>query len=199
MLKRDLNLDSYYYLPQDLNLISRAMVFVDGENLVACYSELLGEQLPKNHVVYEPNVFVWMKKPKIRKHRKCDIVRIYYYASAFGDESDHFEILGRLRSVGIEAPRVFKRSKERKTKGIGISLVTEMLTHAHQKNYNMAIIVAGDENYIPLVRAVKAEGHHVILWFFKDRVSKRLEYECDHAFDISTFLLKEPGDPIWRY
>lgn len=190
-------MDSDYYLPQDLKLISKAMVFVDGENLVTRYVELLGKEASKAHVVYEPEIFVWMRGSKIRKNVKCDIVRVYYYTSAVGDESSRFEILEKMKAAGIETPRVFKRSKGRRAKGVSISLATEMLTHAHQKNYDMAILVAGDESYVPLVQAVKAEGHRVILWFFEDGVSKRLEHEVDHAFDISNFLLREPREIPW--
>ena len=46
-----------------------------------------------------------------------------------------------------------------------------MLTHAFRKNYDMAILVAGDEDYIPLVKAVMSEGRKVVLWFVEDGLS----------------------------
>jgi uncharacterized LabA/DUF88 family protein len=42
-----------------------------------------------------------------------------------------------------------------------------MLTHAHKGNYDIAILIAGDDDYGPLVKAVKDTGCRVVLWFFK--------------------------------
>ena len=69
-----------------------------------------------------------------------------------------------------------------------------MLSHAHKGNYDIAILVAGDDDYVPLVRAVKAEGCRVVLWFFEkegEGLSRNLKMESDWFFDISWFLLKD--------
>jgi uncharacterized LabA/DUF88 family protein len=34
-------------------------------------------------------------------------------------------------------------------------LATDMLVHATRKHYDAAVVVAGDEDYIPLIRAVQ--------------------------------------------
>src|SRR5215467_12367049 len=73
-----------------------------------------------------------------------------------------------LKSRGIESPHVFKRTKSRGSKRVDISLSTAMLLNACRKNYDVVILIAGDEDYLPLVEAVKAEGRIVLLWFFED-------------------------------
>lgn len=76
-----------------------------------------------------------------------------------------------------------------------------MLSHAHRKNYDVAILVAGDDDYVPLVRAIKAEGCRVVLWFFQDSagLSQNLVNECDYFFDISWFLLQPKEFLVSRY
>ncbi len=69
-----------------------------------------------------------------------------------------------------------------------------------KNNYDIAILVAGDDDYVPLVRAIKEEGRRIILWFFEGSkgLSKALRREADYFFDISWFLLK-PQDKIRKF
>ncbi|RJQ65861.1 MAG: NYN domain-containing protein [Desulfobacteraceae bacterium] len=75
-----------------------------------------------------------------------------------------------------------------------------MLTHAHKGNYDIAILVAGDDDYVPLVKAVKDEGCRVVLWFFEKSqgLSRNLRLEADYFFDISWFLVK-PQDELRKF
>jgi len=50
---------------------------------------------------------------------------------------------------------MFYRSRNRRSKRVDSTLATDMRTHAHRKNYDIAVLVAGDEDYVPLVEAVK--------------------------------------------
>jgi len=72
-----------------------------------------------------------------------------------------------------------------------------MFTHAHRRNYDIAVLVAGDEDYLPLVEAVKGEGRQVVLWFVQDGLSAALQRSADHFWDLGKLLfssrLKEPA------
>ena len=89
------------------------------------------------------------------------------------------------------APFVFKKEKGRKSKQVDISLATDMLTHAFRKNYDMAILVAGDEDYIPLVKAVMSEGRKVVLWFVDNGLYPKLVNAVDHYFDLGRVLFQD--------
>jgi uncharacterized LabA/DUF88 family protein len=69
-----------------------------------------------------------------------------------------------------------------------------MLTHAHRGNYDLAVLVAGDEDYVPLVQAVMAEGKRVAVWFLQDGLSDALRLEADHFYDLANVLLE--GNPM---
>lgn len=178
-------------LPANLIFESRAMMFVDGENLAIRYKKLLGNDEPKPHVTYEPDIFVWSGFLNMLHQVDCEVIRRHYYTCTPKDEKYRREIEDKLKKVGIQAPRVFSKVRGTKSKRVDITLATEMLTHAHRKNYDIAILVAGDEDYVPLVRAVMGEGCRVFLWFFEDGLSDHLRKEADHFFNVGSFLFED--------
>lgn len=167
------------------------MIFIDGENLAIRYREMLGDNSHYNHVNYLENIFVWSHFLNFKTHAACEIVRKYYYTSTKGSADKITEIVEKLKSIGIEAPRVFKKHKTRGSKQVDISLSVDMLTHASRKNYDVAVLVAGDEDYVPLVDAVMAEGRRVCLWFLEKGLSPLLKNRVDHFYSLEHILLDE--------
>jgi uncharacterized LabA/DUF88 family protein len=166
------------------------MVFVDGENLSIRWKEQLGGQDLPSHVIHEKDVFVWSKYLNMRRHVHCNIIRKYYYTSATGDSNNRDRIFDMLQSLEIEAPSVFPRTKSKGSKRVDITLSVDMLTHAYFKNYDAAVLVAGDEDYVPLVQAVKNVGRRVFLWFVDSGLSPALKRSADYYFDIAKVLCK---------
>jgi len=193
-------MSSSHFLPDSLRGHTRAMVFVDGENLAIRYKAWLAGAQPEKHVCFLQDVYVWSRFANIPHHSHCEVIRKYYYTAVQGDEPKIEDVEAELKNIGIEAPRVFKKKKGRSTKRVDITIAADMLTHAHRGNYDIAILVAGDEDYVPLVRAVKDEGCRVVLWFFEGDpgLSKKLEMEADYFFDISYFLCK-PAEEVRIY
>ena len=182
-----MEMQNYNYFPENLQSGTKAMVFIDGENLAIQFTKLREGVEPRVDVVYEPNIFVWSKLAQA-KHTACEIVRRYYYTCIKGDEPKIDSIIDQLKQLGIEAPRVFKKKKDGRSKRVDITLATEMLSHAHRKNYDIAVLVAGDEDYVPLVEAVQAEGGRVVLWFFKEGLSPNLHRAVDYCFNIGRWF-----------
>lgn len=116
------------------------------------------------------------------------MIRKYYYTSVPDDgvRIDQTEL--KLKSVGIEAPRVFRKDKTKGSKRVDISLSTDMLTHAAHQHFDIAVLVAGDEDYVPLVRAVQGEGARVHVWFVSNGMSPALEKAADSFLDITHIL-----------
>lgn len=169
---------------------ARAMVFVDGENLAIRY----GKVRPKNaeevekqlNIWYRPNVAVWADHltPDNRQIAGTTLVRKYYFTSVQGDEPSRTDVTDWLKDRRFEAPRVFRRDKERGSKQVDITLSVEMLTHATRRHYEIAILVAGDADYVPLVRAVKNEGARVHVWFLSSGMSPELRREADYYINL---------------
>ena len=176
----------------------RAMIFVDGENLAIRYGATLKAraETPPDHVSYMPDVYVWTKSLNDRLAvQGGGIVRTYYYTSVQADYPSIDEIEDKLKAVGVEAPRVFKRGKAGRSKRVDISLATDMLTHAHRHHYDIALLFAGDEDYVPLVQAVQREGCRVHLCFIPDGLSPTLSRAADGYSDITEYLFRIASQP----
>ena len=74
------------------------------------------------------------------------------------------------------------------SKRVDITLATDMLLHAYRKHYDVAVLVAGDEDYVPLVRAVQGEGARVTVCFFRNGLSPALEMAADDFVDLEPFF-----------
>jgi uncharacterized LabA/DUF88 family protein len=173
------------------------MVFVDGENFAIRYKTMLNNMNPEKHIFYKDDVFVWSKGLNdICSH--AGVIRKYYYTSFKGAEEEKTKIEESLKSYGIETTRVFKKYNKRGSKQVDISLSTDMLMHAFRKNYETAVLVAGDEDYVPLVEAVKLEGRRVILWFLEDGLSPLLKRTADWYKDVGELLFAKEINPNWR-
>lgn len=176
-----------------------SMVFVDGENLAIRYGNLLEwkSATPTKHVFYESGVYVWCTG----LNNICfenGVIRRHYYTSVRGDDDKLSETLDKLKDAGIEAPNVFKKTKNKGSKRVDISLAVDMLAHAARKNYEIAVLVAGDEDYVPLVEAVKGEGRRVVLWFVSNGLSPALRRAADYSAYLDEVLLSPEINSHWR-
>ncbi len=173
----------------------KIMMFVDGENLAIRYKKMLDSMgLERHtHVSYEEDVFVWSRHANLNTQTVVyPVIRKYYYTSAVGDDDRLKELTDRLKGIGIEAPRIFKKERRTRTsKQVDISLSVDMLTNAYYNNYDIAVLVTGDSDFIPLVQAVMREGKIVVLWSLDSGLSWDLKREVDHFFDIGRFLFEE--------
>jgi uncharacterized LabA/DUF88 family protein len=179
-------MDSHPFPPQTKPCTG--MMFVDGENLTIRWQQELAGQEKPSYVSHEKDVYVWTQYLAARNQNYVNIIRKHYYTSAIGDSKRLDAIFDELKSHGIEAPYVFKRTKERPSKRVDITLSVDMLSHAYQRNYDVAILIAGDADYVPLVSAVKRAGLRVFLWFLEKGLNPALRREVDHYFNISQML-----------
>jgi len=173
------------------------MMFVDGENLAIRYKSVLGDRTVGGHVVHVPDVLVWSKYAS-RISDDQVWVRRYYFTSARGDADTREKYEEDLRELGIEAPHVFPRKPNGRSKRVDITLATEMLSHAHRGNFDIAVLVAGDEDYVPLVEAVKSEGRRVAVWFLAAGLSPSLRRCADHYWNLGELLFADSSTNLFQ-
>jgi len=158
--------------------MSRWMLFVDGENLT-----IRGQEIARNRSsdyeltqgdLYERDVFLWFARIPptsswvpgswaIYQHKG---IRAHYYTSVTGDDPKILAVRESLRNIGFQ-PEVFKKdSQQVKAKGVDVALTKDMLSHAFLHNYDAAVLIAGDGDYVPLIREVQRLGKLVFVAFF---------------------------------
>ena len=163
----------------------RVMIFIDGSNM---YHSLKGN----------------FKRTDIDIHKFCDkllekrrLVRIYYYNASVGrrEEPERFQHqqaffnsvkmipylelrLGRLVYANWPSSPPYE-------KGVDIMLTTDMLTHSFKNNYDIAILVSEDGDYVGALQAVKDNGKNVeVALFGKERTSVPLREVADRVVAI---------------
>jgi hypothetical protein len=188
---------------RDLNT-RRWMLFVDGENFTIRGQELAKQSklALKQGSYWEPNVFLWLPaipaRQSIVPNAPVGIqpvaTRAYYYTSSVGDEQKLKAIRESLWGLGFH-PEVFKKQKqETKSKGVDIALAKDFLCNAFLNNYDAAVLMAGDADYIPMVNEVKRLGKLVYVVFFHGKglgLSRDLQIASDVFFKIDDSFVDE--------
>jgi uncharacterized LabA/DUF88 family protein len=181
------------------------MMFVDGENFLirglAVAKAFNLEVLASDY--YQPDAFLW-----VPGNNPCHAftgdsrelllqpqsVRSHYYTSLAGDEPSMFRARRALRKLDFD-PHVFKRQKkEEKSKGVDITLTRDVLSHAFMNNYDAAVLVSGDGDFVPLVEEVKRLGKVVFCCFFDHAVgglNLELKITCDAFIDMTQYFVEE--------
>jgi len=169
----------------------RVMIFVDGSNLY--------HSLKK----YFRRTDVDMGKFCDKLLSKRQLIRIYYYNAKVGrkEEPDRYKNqqsffssvaaipycelrLGRLVYVNWPNNPPYE-------KGVDIQLATDMLTHCFRNNYDVAILVAGDNDYVGAIQAVKDAGKHVeVALFGKEQTSRQLREVSDRVITMDGRFLR---------
>jgi len=154
----------------------RLMIFIDGSNL---YHSLKGH-------FRRTDIDMGKFANKILDKRR--LIRIYRDQQAFFASVSaipYCELrLGRL--VYINWPNAPPYEK-----GVDIQLTTDLLTHSYKNNYDVAILVAGDSDYVGALQAVKDNGKNIeVALFGKERTSRPLREVADRVITIDRRLLK---------
>ncbi|MGD0863341.1 MAG: NYN domain-containing protein [Candidatus Limnocylindrales bacterium] len=189
------------------------MLFVDGENLSKRGAEALRANgiKPYEGPYWRRDVFLWLpgsqatypffvQQPFRGFSRPLNDAtplppgprpaqRAYYYTSTVSDEPEWTQTRLALRDLGFE-PCLFKRTQG-KSKAVDISLATDLLTLGGEDQYDVAVIVAGDGDYLPLLSAVKRRGHHVVVCFFAEYgLNNELRIAADDFVDLTPHFVE---------
>jgi uncharacterized LabA/DUF88 family protein len=175
------------------------MLFVDGENFA-----IRGAAVAKEHSLdlvtgshYMKDVFIWLPglsathvltQPLKGNQLEKYAARAHYYTSLVGNDEKLLNTRKALRLLGFQ-PLVFKRSADqKKSKGVDVTLTKDLLVNAFHDNYDVAVIIAGDGDYVPVVDELKRMGRTVYVLFFTEAVgglNEDLRLSCDKFFTLS--------------
>jgi len=179
----------------------RAVLFVDGENLVFRYQESLkAGRKPANGVIHEPDVFVW--HPGVTTVTSFDLFRVCYYTTVVGDDQRLEQIKQKLASIIFKAdttgdsvmtgqivPLIFKKpQKSNKTRVVDIHMIIDVMKYAHLNVVDLIYLISGDQDYLPLITEVMRQGKQVYVGALSSGLGKPLVYSCDEFFDLDKFF-----------
>jgi uncharacterized LabA/DUF88 family protein len=171
----------------------RAMVFIDGENLVFCYQSMLrnGRQhRDESDVTHIEDVLIWCSRflPSVGL---SEILRATYYTYAVGSNEKLDQIRDTIKGLQFSThtnsrlpntltPQVFKKDKQSaKTKGVDIQMTVDILNHVHRDNVDIVMLYSGDGDYIPVIEEVLRCGKQCYISAFSDGLNPKLSQIAD--------------------
>jgi uncharacterized LabA/DUF88 family protein len=170
----------------------RVMIFIDGSNL---YHSI------KNHF-NRTDIDIGKFCDKMLEKRR--LIRIYYYNAIVGMKQEperyrhqqaFFNNVQQVPYTELRLGRLVYTNAWPTTppyeKGIDIMLTTDLLTHSFKGNYDVAILVAGDSDYVGAVQKVKNNGQNLEVALFGSQATSRpLREVGDRIIDIDGRYLK---------
>jgi uncharacterized LabA/DUF88 family protein len=140
-------------------LFQKVAIFVDAENI-----EMSGLKHHEGRTDYK----------KILDHvGDREIIRILYYKPVYKEISDEFDAF--WRSLGGEI--------RRPTKNADTFLVIDAVTMAEK--IDVAIILGGDKDFLPLVWYLRSRGCRVEIWSWPEATSPEVKTAADWYFALT--------------
>ena len=169
----------------------RIMIFIDGSNL---YHSL------KN---FFKRTDIDMGKFGHKLLEKRRLIRIYYYNARVGrkEEPERYKnqqtFLDGVSAIPYTELRLGRLVYNNwphtppYEKGVDIQLATDMITHSYKNNYDVAVLVAGDNDFVGALQAVKDNGKNVeVALFGKERTSMQLREVADRVITMNARFIK---------
>ncbi|MFC2067877.1 NYN domain-containing protein [Chloroflexota bacterium] len=171
---------------------SRVMIFIDGSNM---YHSL-------KHFCNRTDIEIGKFCNKLLEKRR--LIRVYYYNARVGQREEPERYRDQLKFFGsmTDTPYFELRlgrlvynnwpNSPPYEKGVDILLATDMITHSFKNNYDTVILVAGDNDFVGAIQAVKDNGKNVeVALFGKEQTSIQLRKVADRIISINASLLKK--------
>ena len=181
--------------------LGRMMVFVDGENLVFRYQAMLEEgREPRGEVNHEKNTYVW--QPNTVRPGLNHVIRAWYYTYAVGDDIKASEITEKIKSLNYSQysdprasivtgkllrnlyPKVFRKTRGKKAKGVDIQLTIDILSNVYMNNVDSIFLVSGDGDYRPVVEEAIRHGKNVYVAALSSGLNNDLKNAADRFIDL---------------
>lgn len=170
----------------------RVMIFIDGSNMY----HSLKAQFSQTNVDFE---------------KFCDklvggrtLVRVYYYNAPvdqtkepprYRDQQRFFQRMRRIPYLELRLGRLIYRNWPQEPpyeKGIDVKLATDLLTHCHRGNYDVVVLVSGDNDFADALQAVKDAGRHVeVALFGAAWASQHLRDVADKTITLDAAFITE--------
>ncbi len=169
----------------------RISIFIDGSNLYHSYKALGVSNID------------FQKLADSLKGERL-LVSVFYYNSSLDisvDEKKYwkqqkfFDVLRRLPGFNVVLCRRKKFKKEDGTfgfevKGDDVYLATDLVSGAYESLYDTAIIVSGDEDFVPAIKKVQKLGKKVENIYFSSTSSNYLKKTCNSSLCLDEEIKK---------
>ena len=172
-------------------MAERVMIFIDGSNLYHSLKQFFKRA----------DIDIGKFSRNLLSRRQ--LIRIYYYNAKVGqkeepqryrDQKKFFDGVAATPYCELRLGRLVYNNWPNSPpyeKGVDVQLATDMLSHSFRNNYDVAVLVAGDNDFIGALQAIKDNGKHTeVALFGKTQTSRQLRSVADKVITINARFLK---------
>lgn len=129
-----------------------------------------------------------------------DLIRVFYHdaivepkGADYEKQREYFDAIRESPRYEVKLGRLIRTGGgDFRQKGVDILLAVDMLSKAYLNHYDIALILAGDDDYVDLIRAVKdGSGKRVYGAFFPNNASKGLVESFDERIELTENIIKQ--------
>lgn len=175
------------------------MIFIDGGYLREGFERVLGHD--KIDFGKLGNFLQKLSVPRgVRGHLQLDIIRAYYYDAVvdplkhpkkYQEECNYFEEVKKYEYYEVKLGRHIITPKRNEQKGVDVKIAIDMITKAYQNHYDIATLLAGDDDLVDVVKVVKdIAGKRVVGAAFDWNMSSGLKEAFDTYINLGALDLK---------
>jgi uncharacterized LabA/DUF88 family protein len=177
-------------------IMKRVAIFIDGNNFYFGLRKLYGKD--KSLKKFDFVKFAGF----LAKDRQ--VVDIFYYnaqldreqnPNKYNSQKQFFEKLSKIPNFHLVLCKLLKRNITGTDKFYyiikedDIHMAVDMVENAGENKFDTAIIVSGDGDFVPAVKAVQRKGKLVENVYFKNSSSRNLQMHCNNSFEITRTIL----------
>jgi uncharacterized LabA/DUF88 family protein len=165
----------------------RVMLFIDLQNVLRSVDPMKAEGLQLD--LYHLAVLLIGTRQAVGAY-------VFDTRLPFGREDRLRRIHDRLRYLGFRVvAREAYDEQRREQKEVDVALACEMLAHAFRDNYDVAILVSGDRDFIPAMQHVQSSGKRVEVAAFSNSVSEEMKRSADRFHELDRLPLLQLSSP----
>ena len=172
------------------------MIFIDGGYLREGFKNLVGH----DRIKFE-RLFSWLiegVKWHLQGNVVPEIIRAYYYDAIveagepeYKEQDEYFDEIRLTHGFDVRLGRLIRtESNDFRQKGVDVLLAIDMLNKAYSNHFDIALLLAGDDDYVDLVKVVKdGSGKRVYGVYFPENASKRLVKSFDERIELTKDII----------
>jgi len=181
-----------------LMMQKRVSIFIDGNNFYFGLRKIYGKNKSLKNFNFKAFADFLAGKDKVNK--------IYYYNALldkehnpqkYNSQKDFFEKLKKIPNFHLVLCKLLKRNITGTNKFYyiikedDIHMAVDMVENACDNNFDMAVLVSGDGDFVPAVCSVKKKGKTVKNVYFKNSSSRNLKNFCDESLEMTKPMLEK--------
>lgn len=176
--------------------MERVSIFIDGNNFYHGLRNLYGKDKSLKKFNFAEFINYLTKENKS--------IGIFYYnaqldksknSQKFDSQKEFFEKLKQIPKLNLRLCKLLKR-KLPHLKGYyyvlkedDIHMAVDIVEGACDNEFDIAILISGDGDFVPAVRSVKKRNKKIINVYFKKSSSRNLKNDCDDSIEINKEIL----------